>query len=187
MRALVSNGYAEEEIGERYRMTSTDVRNHISAVDFMEKTYFPMTADPSDPNHRSKFSYFLEFFKNGKLRDHCESTPDLPERFAKWVRDERIDTGARVRRLAKILESQQAARMLDVVGFEAAEECLAKENPKEQELYLVIEQARSRLGRMTVDEMLELKESEERQQLLTALRDEIVGRLSIAARIRDKR
>ncbi len=187
MRALVHSGYSEEEIGERYRMTSTDVRNHISAVDFMEKTYFPMTADPTDPNHRSKFSYFLEFFKNGRLRDHSEAIPDLPERFARWVRDERIDTGARVRKLARILNSQQATRVLDVVGFEAAEECLAKENPREQELYSLIEQARSRLEGMTVNEMLELRESKERQELLAALRDEAATRLSIASRIKKKR
>ncbi len=187
MRALVRSGYSEDEIGERYRMTSTDVRNHISAVDFMEKTYFPMTADPTDPNHRSKFSYFLEFFKNGRLRDHSEAMPDLPERFARWVRDERIDTGARVRKLARILNSQQATRVLDVVGFEAAEECLAKENPREQELYSLIEQARSRLEGMTVNEMLELRDSKERQELLAALRDEAATRLSIASRIKKKR
>jgi len=187
MRALVRGGYAEDEIGERYRMTATDVRNHIAAVEFMEKTYFPMTADPADPNHRSKFSYFLEFFKNGRLRDHAEAIPDLPERFARWVRDERIDTGARVRRLAKILESQQATRLLEVAGFEAAEECLARENPREQELYSLIEQARARLEAMTVNEMMELRESKERQELLAALRDAAATRLSIASRIRKKR
>jgi hypothetical protein len=187
MRALVRNGYSEDEIGERYRMTGTDVRNHISAVDFMEKTYFPITKDPADPNHRSKFSYFLEFFKNGRLRDHAEAIPDLPERFARWVRDERIDTGARVRRLAKILESEQATRLLEISGFQAAEECLAKENPHEQELYALMEQARARLEGMTVNEMMELRESPERLQLLAALRDAAGERLSIAARIKKKR
>lgn len=187
MRALVRGGYSEEEIGERYRMSSTDVRNHIAAVDFMEKTYFPITADPADPNHRSKFSYFLEFFKNGRLRDHADSIPELPQRFARWVRDERIDTGARVRRLAKILESEQATRLLDVVGFEAAEECLAKEDPREQELYSLIEQTRSRLEGMTVNEMLELRESPERQELLAALKEAATTRLAIASKMRRKR
>jgi len=186
MRALVRSGYAEDEIGERYRMTATDVRNHIAAVDFMEKTYFPITKDPTDPNHRSKFSYFLEFFKNGRLRDHAETIADLPERFARWVRDERIDTGARVRRLAKVLESQRATRLLEISGFEAAEECLAKENPREQELYSLIEQARSRLEEMTVNEMLELRESKERQDVLRALRDAAASRLSVASRIKKK-
>ena len=180
MRALVCNGYSENEVSERYRMTSTDVRNHIAAVDFMETTYFPITSDPTDPNHRSKFSYFLEFFKNGRLRDHSQAMPDLHERFAKWVRDERIDTGARVRKLAKILDSARATLLLDAVGFQAAEECLARENPREQELYTMVEQTRARLEAMNVSEIIELAGSPERQQLLSALAAEVIRQLDFA-------
>lgn len=187
MRSLVASGFGEEEIGERYRMTSSDVRHHIAAVNFMDRTYFPMTADPTDPNHRSKFSYFLEFFKSGPLRERCDETPDLPDRFARWVRDQRIDTGAAVRRLPKILSSEAATRLLEVAGFDAAEECLARENPREQELYSLMEQARVRLENMTVNEMLELRDSVERQELLAALRDQIGERLAVLTRIRGKR
>lgn len=186
MRALVRGGFSEEEIGERYRMTSTEVRQHISAVEFMEKTYFPMTEDPTDPNHRSKFSYFLEFFKNGRLRAHVEEKPDLPTRFAKWVLDGRIDTGARVRRLPKILESADATRLLEISGFSAAEERLARENPREQELYSLIDQCRARLKDLTVNEMLELRDSAERQELLAALASEVESKLSVAKRISKK-
>ena len=48
----------------------------------------------------------------------AESSP--PQRFARWVRDERVDTGARVRRLPRILDSAEATRLLDVVGFDTA-------------------------------------------------------------------
>jgi len=187
MRALVGSGFGEEEIGDRYRMTSSEVRHHITAVEFMDRTYFPMTADPTDPNHRSKFSYFLEFFKSGPLRHQCDLKPDLAQRFAQWVRDERIDTGVAVRRLPKILNSEQATRLLEVVGFEAAEKCLASENPREQELYSLLEQARLRLESMTVNEMLELRDSAERQQLMGALRDEVAAKLAVASRIQKKR
>jgi hypothetical protein len=99
----------------------------------MDRLYFPITSDPTDPEHRAKFSYFFEFYKNGRIQAHAESMPDLPERFARWVRGDRIDTGPRVRRLQRILYSKEATRLPDVIGFEAAEEYLAKQHPEEQE------------------------------------------------------
>jgi hypothetical protein len=169
MRELVSGGLIEEEVADRYRMTGREVRQQIAAVEMMDALYFPITADSTDPEHRSKFSYFLEFFKNGRVNAYCESMPDLPKRFARWVRDGHINTGARVRRLAKVLASKEATRLLDVVGFDAAEEYLEKQEPSAQELYALMERARSRLAEMTVSELMELGESEERQQILRSL------------------
>src|SRR6202030_4757594 len=133
--SLVDGGLIEDEIAERYRMTTREVRQHLSAVEFMDRLYFPITSDPSDPEHRSKFSYFLEFYKNGRIQAHSQSMKSLPEQFSCWVRDGRIDTGARVRRLPRILDSTEATRLLDVIGFDAADEYLAKQHPEEQELY----------------------------------------------------
>jgi len=145
MRALVEGGLIEEEIAERYRMEARDVRQQLAAIDFMDNQYFPITDNPTDPEHRTKFSYFLEFYKNGRIQAHSDSIPDLQERFARWVRDGRIDTGARVRRLPKILDSREAIRLLDLIGFDAADEYLAKQHPEEQELYALVERTRIRL------------------------------------------
>ena len=103
MRGLVENGLIEDEVAERYRMTAREVKQQLAALEFMEREYFPIAADPTDPEHRTKFSYFLEFSKNGRLQDHCRRRPQLAQRFAKWVRDGRLDTGMRVRRLPRIL------------------------------------------------------------------------------------
>src|SRR5260370_36745769 len=137
-------------------MTTRDVRQQLAAVAFMDRLYFPIAADPTDAEHKTKFSYFLEFYKNGRIQEHIDSIPDLPERFARWVRDGRIDTGARVRRLPRILDSTEATRLLDVVGFEAAEEYLTRNHPEEQELYALVERTRNRLGLMNVTELVEL-------------------------------
>jgi hypothetical protein len=150
----------------------------------MERLYFPITDDPTDPEHRSKFSYFFEFYKNGRIQAHCADIPDLPERFARWVRDGRIDTGARVRRLPKILDSQEATRLLDVAGFDAADECLAHKNPQDQELYALVERTRSRLGAMTVSELTELGQSEDRRAILRELQQELAKILRTASRVR---
>jgi hypothetical protein len=186
MRALMDGGLIEDEIAERYRMTSREVRQQLAAVEFMDRLYFPITSDPTDPEHRAKFSYFLEFYKNGRIQTHNSSIPDLPERFARWVRDGRIDTGARVRRLPRVLDSKEATRLLDIVGFDAADEYLAKQHPEEQELYAVVERTRRRLALMTVTELVELSGSEERKDILKSLREELSSVLDAIERLREE-
>lgn len=183
MRSLVKGGLIEAEVAERYRMTANDVRQQIEAANFMDRSYFPITKDPADPEHRSKFSYFLEFMKNGRIQAHCDSIPDLPKRFAAWVRDSRIDTGMRVRRLPKILDSDEATRLLEVEGFDAAEEYLAEKDPREQELYLVLERARARLQGMSVSELLQVRGSPERLDILKSLQEELENVLSNVNRV----
>jgi hypothetical protein len=184
MRGLLESGLIEDEIAERYRMTTREVRQQLAAVEFMDRMYFPITSDPTDPEHRTKFSYFLEFHKNGRIQEHSDSIQDLPERFARWVRDGHIDTGARVRRLPKILDSEEATRLLDVVGFDAADEYLAKQNPGEQELYALIERTRVRLSAITVAELVELGRSKERQAIVAMLQKELSGVMDAMERVR---
>lgn len=186
MQALVDGGLIEEEIAERYRMEPREVRQQLAAVEFMNTRYFPITADPSDPEHRTKFSYFLEYYKNGRIQTHTATLPDLPERFARWVRDGRIDTGARVRRLPKILDSKEATRLLDVVGFEASEEYLARNHPEEQELYALVERTRGRLQMMNISELVELAGSPERKEILHLLRSEVSRILDAVQRLTDE-
>lgn len=184
MCALLGGGLTEEEVAERYRMTAREVKQQLAAVEFMDSMYFPITSDPSDPEHRSKFSYFLEFHKNTRLQRHCASLPRLPEDFCRWVRDEHIDTGARVRRLSRILNSAEATQLLDSIGFDAAEEYLAKQHPEEQELYALLARARVRLESMTVNELVELGTSDARQGVLQSLHDELAHVLEISTRAR---
>jgi hypothetical protein len=172
MKELLKGALTEDEIAERYRMTATEVRNQIAAVDMMNELFFPIVENSTDPQHRSRFSYFLEFTKNGRLQESSQADPDLPARFAGWVRDDRISTGAAVRRLPKVLASPEATRLLEVVGFEAADEYLKKSNPAEQELYAMVEAARNRLANMNVEELHELRGSPERQASIRALQEE---------------
>lgn len=67
MAGLVASGLIEEEIAECYRMDAREVRQQLAAVEYMQTQYFPITADPTDPEHRTKFSYFLEYCKNGRI------------------------------------------------------------------------------------------------------------------------
>jgi hypothetical protein len=107
----------------------------------------------------------------------------LQERFARWVRDGRIDTGARVRRLPKILDSREATRLLDLIGFDAADEYLAKQHPEEQELYALVERTRIRLESMTVTELIELSGSQERKDIFSNLKDGLSRVLEAVERV----
>jgi hypothetical protein len=187
MRSLMSNGFVYDEIGERYRMTALDVRQHIEAADMMDRLYFPITSDPTDAEHRTRFSYFLEFLKNSRLRRQTETLRDLPQRFSRWVRDGRISTGANVRRLPKIIEQDEALKLLEVAGFDAAEDFVAKTNPREQDLYLSVEKLRERLRTMNVSELIELADSEDRTEILKDLRTQIEAVLENAHRLNRRR
>lgn len=182
MRALLTSGLTEEEVAERYRITAREVKQQIAAVEFMDEMYFPITQDPTDPEHRTKFSYFLEFHKNGRLQDHTASRQTLPEDFCRWVRDGNLDTGARVRRLAKVLDSREATRLLDSVGFDAAEKFLEKSDPSEHELYALLARAQTRLHEMTIPELVELGASKPRQDVLESLHRELENILEMASR-----
>lgn len=179
MRALLDNGLVHEEVAERYRMTAMDVRNHVEAANMMDRLYFPITRDPSNAEHRSKFSYFLEFLKNSKLQKN-ESIPDLPERFARWVRDEKVNTGAKVRRLTKVVEHEEALNLLERGGFDAAEQFIARADPREQELYATLEKTRIRLQHVTVSELVELAKSEDRLEIMRELQAQIASVIQTA-------
>jgi hypothetical protein len=184
MRALVKSGLIEAEIAERYRMTASEVRQQIEAANLMDRMYFPITKNPTDAEHRSKFSYFLEFIKNGRIQAHCEVMPDLPQKFARWVRDGQISTGMRVRKLPKILDAEEATRLLEVDGFDAAEEYISTHNPREHELYLLLEKARMRLHDMSVSELVEVQRSPERLAILQDLESELENVLANVRRVK---
>lgn len=173
MRALLAGGLIYEEVAERYRMTPMEVRQHVEAADLMDRLYFPITRDPTDAEHRTKFSYFLEFLRSTKLRRQSETIADLPQRFSRWVRDGQINTGAKVRKLPKVLDRSDAFQLLEIEGFDAAEQLLARTDPREHELYLTLEKARTRLQQITISELGDLVEGNDRMQILQALKDQI--------------
>jgi hypothetical protein len=173
MRALLASGLIHEEVAERYRMTPMEVRQHIEAANMMDRLYFPITRDPTDAEHRSKFSYFLEFLRSTRLRKQSEALADLPERFSRWVRDGQINTGAKVRKLPKVLDRADTLQLLEVAGFDAAEQLLARSDPREHELYASLEKTRVRLQDITVAELVELAGSDDRMQIVRALQEQL--------------
>ena len=61
--------------------------------------------------------------------------------------------------------------LLEVNGFDAAEEYIAENNPREQELYLQLEKTRARLSKMSIADMVEARQSPERLEILKSLQE----------------
>lgn len=173
MRGLLESGLVHEEVAERYRMTANEVRQHVQAAEMMDRMYFPITDDPSDAEHRTKYSYFLEYLKNTKLHKQASAIPELDKRFATWVRDGKVDTGMKVRRLTKVIENPAALQLLESSGFDAAEALLGKTDPREQEFYAALEKTNTRLQNLTVKELIELAASTERLNILKDLQRQL--------------
>ena len=113
---------------------------------------------------------------------HQAAMPDLKESFARWVRDGRLDR-AFASPIPKILDSNEATRLLDVIGFGAADEYLQRQNPEQHELYATMERARARLETMTVAELMELAGSQERKDILASLEDELRRVIEAVSRV----
>lgn len=180
MRALLQTGLVHEEVAERYRMTGNEVRQHVAAAEMMDRLYFPITRDPSDAEHRSKYSYFLEFLKNTRLQKQAEAIPDLAQRFSTWVRDDKVNTGMKVRRLTKVVENKAALDLLETKGFDAAEALLVKTDPREHELYANLEKTSNRLKQLTMGELVELAASADRLAILRDLQEQLAAVLETA-------
>jgi|SRR5436190_5246393 len=181
IRALVNDGgLLEDEVAERYRMTLSQVQQQIAAADFMEKQFLPTVDDPADPEHRSKYSYFLEFEKNTKIRQALEDEPGLRATFAKWVRDGKIYKGVQVRSLPKILASAQARKLLAMRGYKAAKEYLAKIDATEHDVYAKAIELTEDLAELPLDDLEVLRASDEHQDVLRDLKKRIERTLSFA-------
>jgi len=174
IRGLVrEGGLLAHEVAERYRMTVAQIDQQIAAADAMESEFFPIVEDKTDPNHRAKFSYFLEFEKNTKIQKLLTSTPDLRADFAKWVRDGKVFKGVQVRTLPKILASSTATKILEARGFKAAKDHLSKSAPEEHDLYARAIELTEEIGQLSLDEVEDLRGSEERQSVLHELKQQI--------------
>ena len=176
IRDLVKSGSGliEADVAERYRISTNEVHQQIKAANMMDKSYFPITNNPKDPNHRSKYSYFHEFVRNGKIQQHVETKPNLPEKFSEWVRDGKITRGESVRQLPRVLESEEATRVLEIENIDEAVNFLNNQNPKEQELYSSLEKIRLRLANMTYNEIEEAAESSTRTEIIHNLSNQIL-------------
>jgi len=159
-----------EEVAERYRMTVAHVQQQLAAADFMEKEFLPIVPDRSDPEHRSKYSYFLEFERSPRIRRALDDDAGLRQDFAKWVRDGNIYRGVQVRALPKVLASPQARRLLATRGFKAAKEYLAKTDATQHDVYSAAIELTEALENLSLTDLNALAAADEHREALQELK-----------------
>jgi hypothetical protein len=150
------DGWSITRLEKQTKMSEDQIKSNIEAYKIMEEQYLPSHAD--DPNEVSKFSYFVEFVNDKKLRklvtDYCGGVPE----FCEWVADkDRIPTGQDVRRLRDMLEIEEIRKAYLSKGFEASLHMLELQKPHlVSSFYRDIERALEGLKKISAQDLDEI-------------------------------
>src|SRR5437764_906538 len=89
-----------KKIEKQTKLSMAEINQNIKAFQLMQEQYLPLN---QDPNEVSKFSYFVEYVKDNKLKKLMEKNGFDDKSFCDWVSDKnKIPTGQDVRRLRDI-------------------------------------------------------------------------------------
>lgn len=127
-RLWQDDGWSISRLEKQTKMTEKQIRENIEAYKLMEEQYLPSHSD--DPNEVSKFSYFVEYAKDEKLKRLMVKNSKNTNDFCNWVSSkEKIPTGQDVRRLRDILDTQDTLNAFENKGFQAAMQILEFKKP----------------------------------------------------------
>jgi hypothetical protein len=115
------------KIEKQTKLNEREINQNIEAYKIMQDQYLPTHQDPYEI---AKFSYFVEYVKDNKLKKIMEKRGFEMKDFCEWVGDrEKIPTGQDVRKLRDILDDTDASNLFVKNGFEASMEILAYRKP----------------------------------------------------------
>ena len=116
-----------KKIEKQTKLSTGEINQNIKAFELMQQQYLPKN---QDPNEVSKFSYFVEYVKDNKLKRVMEKNGLDETDFCNWVSDKsKIPTGQDVRRLRDIMEDTDARNLFLNKGFESSMQIIAFRNP----------------------------------------------------------
>jgi len=100
----------DDEIKLCLHMGKPAIDKAVASYKMMMEVFIVIDGGSYKTDVEGKYSYFDEFFKQKDLREKHRSDPHFAEDFCRWVGEQRIPTGADVRRLAAILRDGPAYR-----------------------------------------------------------------------------
>lgn len=113
------DGWSVPRLEKQTKMSEDQIKSNIEAYKIMEEQYLPEHSD--DPNEVSKFSYFVEYVGDRKLKKLVDDHFSGVNEFCTWVGDKtKIPTGQDVRLLRDILLNDETRSTFASKGFEAA-------------------------------------------------------------------
>jgi hypothetical protein len=116
-----------KKIEKQTKLSASEISQNIAAFKLMQDQYLPKNPDP---NEVSKFSYFVEYVKDNKLKKLMDKNSLTENDFCEWVSDRNmIPTGQDVRRLRDILGDSDSRDLFLNKGFESSMQVIAFRNP----------------------------------------------------------
>jgi len=153
------------------KLTYDDIDNSIKAFKDMEQFYMP-TYGKEDTSSPFKFSYFVEYEKNKKLKNLMETSGKNVEDFCEWVGKGKISRAQDVRDLPSIFSFESSREAFIKDGYEEAMEKLEVVRPqKASRVFQNIERTIQDLRELSSFEMSEMREGlqQEKKRMLEEL------------------
>lgn len=125
-RLHTEEDYSLKRLEQLTKLKASDIRNNIQAFMDMEEQYLIKYSKPSE---RLKFSYFVEFRKNSKLKKLVKEGKVSLMDFCDWVGEGKFRRGEDIRKLPLVLKDEQSRQALIDDNFQAALDQLEQKNP----------------------------------------------------------
>ncbi len=166
-------GYSVRMLERLTKLSRNEIKSHIEAFKDMEQQYLPEYG--KDPSQVFKFSYFVEYEKNTKLKDLMRKNDLGIGDFCDWVGKEMIYRAQDVRELPSLLETEEARKVFVEKGFDMAMEKLDVIKPdKTSKFFSNVERVVEGLRNLPSWEISEMKDGMQPGRL------EILNKLSAA-------
>jgi hypothetical protein len=159
-------GKTYDWLSNHLRLSKSKVRELVSAY----KATRNFLEEHPNPENIRKFSFFHELTKKSNLRDRFEFDQPFKQTFFRWVAQERITDAKQIRRLPEILANQEAAKVLDTKGFEAAMDVLRREDPSLQsDLFWAVKNSTEKLREAPMSDITDLQSNPQKLIMLRNL------------------
>ncbi len=163
-------GYSAARLEQLTRLRRAEIETEIRAFQDMSEVY--SAKFPDDAYQSQKFSYFVEYERNNRLKQQAQKVGFGIEDFCDWVGSQRLPKAEDVRTLGDILADAKATQYFIQDGHEQAIQYLALAKPDlVSPLFQRIEDLIERLNRLTFYEEEEIRAGRQpgRKRLLEEL------------------
>jgi hypothetical protein len=163
-------GYSVTRLEQLTRLRRAEIETEIRAFRDMSDIYSPKF--PDDPYQSQKFSYFVEYERNNRLKQQVERAGLGTADFCDWVGTQRLPKAENVRTLGDILGDSKATQHFLQDGYDQAIQYLALAKPDlVSPLFQRVEDVIERLRGLTFYEVEEIRAGEQpgRKRLLEEL------------------
>ncbi len=163
-------GYSATRLEQVTRLGRAEIETEIRAFRDMAEVYSEKF--PDDQYQSQKFSYFVEFERNSRLKQQIQKAGKQVDDFCEWVGTQRIPRAEYVRNLSDIFTDNKATDFFLQDGYDRAIQYLAIAQPDlVSPLFQRIEDVIERIKRLTFYEVEEIREGNQpgRKRLLGEL------------------